>query len=300
MATPQKTHVAKVSKINAKQIELGEVSAKAILVAWHSEIPKFTRVDHNARATVADTFGAQIERVNVRKKVIEHDTLTLARAAREKAKRVFERYTSSWGVDLGILPAAMYDKFISEVNDAIDEMKKARDEFKRVYPTLRNAQKESLGKLFDAKNFPEVDALDDSFYIRITPLPLSLANDFRVQLSSEKAQNDLQKAYENDAREKLARAHAQLYEQVIEVLKHISERLNDSEATLVPFKKAVRLVEEIPKMNILGDASLNDIIAEIDKKILATNVDVYRDNEAARKQAASDADDIIKRMSVYM
>jgi hypothetical protein len=137
------------------------------------------------------------------------------------------------------------------------------------------------------------------FNTDLTPIPQG--SDFRVSLQAEDVET-MKKDLDERLTESLAAAQSDLWQRLATPVKAMVEKLSDSDKifrnTLV--ENLSNIVALIPKLNIAGDTSLNDLAVECEAKLLKHNADTLREMPSVRAQTAKDADAIMAKIQGLM
>src|SRR5690606_11145816 len=107
----------------------------------------------------------------------------------------------------------------------------AVDAFIEAYPRLVEAERENLGKLWRASDYPSADEMRASFRFGLAVEPLPRADDLRLRLSAEHAE-EVRKEVETLTHERLSRAVSNIYDQLTEQVMIAKEKLDDPDARL--------------------------------------------------------------------
>jgi len=168
------------------------------------------------------------------------------------------------------------------------------------YPRLIQNAQVSLGKLYNASDYPDIEDLKSKFDmdIRVMPVP---ADDFRVSIpDSELAQvrADVGAQVESATTKAMGEAWQRLYDRV----KHISDKLHDPKSifrdTLIDNTRDI--CDVLKRLNINDDDNLEQLRAEVEQSFTKLHPESLRNDPHLRTRKSNEASDIMKRMGAYM
>jgi hypothetical protein len=199
-----------------------------------------------------------------------------------------------------LLPSASFEAYTAKMRELREQDRVLQQAFFKVYPQLVIDAKKRLGSLYSPEDYPPTSEIASKFDIRISMTPVPSANDFRVNISAEAAEQiRAELAAENDAR--FQAAMKSCYTRLHEVVTHISGTLHKENPriydTLV--SNARELISCLPALNLSNDPTLEQLRLELDAA-LPMSADILRGSETTRKAVASDVDAIIEKMKHYV
>ncbi len=100
----------------------------------------------------------------------------------------------------------------------------------------------------------------------------------------------------------IARAMNDCWSRLYEVVKHMSEKLNQKESTFRDslVGNIISLVQLLPKLNITHDPELESMRKQIEVKLTQASPDDLRNSRHIRKNVAQDASTILDAMAGYL
>ena len=157
-----------------------------------------------------------------------------------------------------------------------------------------------MGDAFDPNDYPDPYDLKDKFYVKLDIDPVPQGSDFRVDISKQDAEA-VKQQIEERTRSRIQTAAKDVWERLRTVVDHYAKTMANTD---IRFKDAtVRnlhdLVEALPALNILEDPAL-DAFAKDVRQTLNWTPKELRDDPEARKAAATEAVDVLDRMSGFM
>jgi hypothetical protein len=228
------------------------------------------------------------------------------------ARRLHYTYTKPW-FDEGvrILPNVLHEKFASEFRKLKREFDEAADEFCCDYPQFVEERKTALNGMFDASDYPSPDQIRDKFKLDTKTFPVPEADDFRSDVLDADTVEDIRRELAETKDAVLTDAFKHTVEQIIDLVGHMSEKLNGyknangkkskvtgkSERSFF-FPSLVDNVRELadllPAFNLTNDPRLDAITKRIKSELCVEDSVVLRKNETIRKSVAKSADDILR------
>ena len=207
-----------------------------------------------------------------------------------------------------ILPTANFTSYQEGMSTFHAKHQAALDKFVASYPDVIDEARYRLNGLFDPSEFPAIQDIRGKFDWSVSFSPVPDAGDFRVDL-----QQSILDEMERDMQQRLAAnydsAVLDLFERIYIQTSHVAERLEGYTGTREGsfhdslIDNTIELASLLPRLNVTGNAKLNDMARRIDYELCQYKADVLRENDAARldvaahaKSIAQDASDIAKSM----
>jgi hypothetical protein len=283
------------------------LTERAMLVRHIVRRKEFRKFDRQVSEEVARAHGSDPDKSGRYNKVL------IAREYLEKVNRISDRAynhhienTLPWE-DRGsrILPAEHYFKYMEAQRAYRAKFEQAVAEFIAAYPEMIEEAKVRLNGMFNAKDYPPQHELAEAYEINVQVTPIPDAKDFRVDLSvSEKAK--VKKQLEARMNEALKNAIADLWQRLHDSIETLRDRLakyEESEKKMF-FRAWVdnvrSIVELIPALNFTADPDLQNIAGRAEAELLKYEADYLREQDAARAEVATAADDILAAMAGYI
>lgn len=230
-------------------------------------------------------------------------TLKATHAAYTRIRTWFYEHTAPWttntvGAMKGDRLIATVDSinFLSEFAKLKKDAEDAKDEFLAEYDQLVQDVATSLGKLYDPTQYPSKQQVATLFGAEMSLQPLPQTTDFRrlsnVPTSLVEGLSDL---YERNMEAQMNNALSDVQKRLLGELERMDTQLSKvakGEKTRL-FKSMVtnlrHLVGLTKSMNFTDNVEINNIADEIEKHLLAYEVDAYKDNAALARQTAERA-----------
>lgn len=200
-----------------------------------------------------------------------------------------------------ILPAANYQDFAEGIRKFKREFSILVDDFLREYPLLKEDARVLLNGMYRESDYPSVEEMTDKFGVEIEVMPLPDADDFRVAIADLEIEN-IRTEISTRMKREFDAANHDLWMRLRVAVGNMVGRLDDPNGifrdSLVDNLRDI--VELVPKLNVTGDARLNEV-AEVCANTLAVHEpQTLRDNLTVRSQVASQAKEIAQIMDAYM
>jgi len=206
-------------------------------------------------------------------------------------------WSSSDGAKRGerILSTTKAMTFLSELNALKKEYDRAVLALVSVWPQRVAEAMRNLGALADSADYPDASQLPSMFSVSVDLKPIPAISDYRRLSVPAELQDALGERHKVAAQVQVQNAMNDLRDRFIEELQRIERqmskvangektRLYDSLITNMQL-----LVEMAGSMNLTNNPKLQELVARIEKKILARPVSAYKEDTHAATVLASDA-----------
>jgi hypothetical protein len=260
------------------------------------------RLDRDASAKVTSDAGADADAARVNKHLVPKDSLKDIERAATAVREHFYRRTLPWK-DNGdrLLTRLMFRDFIEDHEELVGTFKDAVETFITTsYPQAREKAAFRMGDLFDPNDYPAADSLRRRFYINLDIDGVTEANDFRVSLDAEHA-DEVRESMERAMHERIGRAMRDVWTRLSDVVGHFANKMGSDEifrdATV---RNLEELVEILPGLNVLDDPDLAALADEIKAKLVGYDPKDLRKKPEVRSEAAQQAKEIMERMQGFM
>lgn len=172
------------------------------------------------------------------------------------------------------------------------------DNFFNEYPQLVADAPRNLGSLYKADDYPSIDEVKLKFGFRRAINPLPEAGDFRLDIPAGDLA-EVRAEYESKFNERLATAMKAPWERLHEMLKHMSEKLNDSDEDTKKryhdslLTNPLELCELLTKLNVTNDPKLEEARRQLEAALANETIDDIRNRAEARVDLKAKVDAII-------
>jgi hypothetical protein len=267
-------------------------------------ISQWTARKHDKRATedVAQKYHVSGEAGRYNKVLIAKEELKEIQKIANGARTFHYKNTLPWSDDGNrILTAANYFTYTTEMQKLKTEFQTHVRAFCHNYQTLVTNQMQRLNGLFNPSDYPDPLKIRSKFSVDIVVSPLPDSNDFRVGLQREEITR-IQNEIADREKQLLARAMRDCWSRLYEVVKHMSEKLQDKDATFRDslVGNIINLVGLLPKLNLTNDQQLESMRKDIETKLTQTCPDDLRRSKDIRTKVAQEATELLDQMAGYV
>jgi len=197
--------------------------------------------------------------------------------------------TLPWG-DNGdrILPTANYFQYVTEMGRMKREFETQVIEFIGQYPALKADAVNRLKNMFNEADYPSPGAIQDKFNVRFSFMPVTDAEDLRVNISDDEI-NRIRGEIQGEITGRVQNSITELIVRVKDAVSHMAESLGDQNKI---FRDSLvgnvcSLIEVVPLLNFTNDSHVNDLVNMI--RPLCVNPEDLRNNAEFRKEIAERA-----------
>lgn len=210
-------------------------------------------------------------------------------------------HTLPWNMDgTQLLPTSNYLNFMTMFRKYKAEWEQLVASFIADYPQLKLDAQQTLGPLYNDKDYPSVADMQRRFKMDLNVMPIP-STDFRVAL----AQGEVD-AIKVDMQARLEAAQAgamkEIWQRLYDKVEHYIDRLSNPDTrfhdTLV--ENARELCSILPRLNFTNDPQLTSMCREVENKLTRYNPDVLRADKSLRQTVAADAQAIADKMRAFM
>jgi hypothetical protein len=279
-----------------------KLSDRAILVQLNISTWSANKLDKEISAETNAIKGVQHSAGRYHKSLLP--MCDLLEDIKKKASLVrgkFYENTLPWGVKgIQILPTANYLAFMTDFRKERSEYESLVTRFVPEYPQLVMDAQRFLGSAYKAADYPEAFEIADKFKMDMQVMPVP-NNDFRIDIADE----ELARIHDEvEARVKQAAKGAMMdvWQRLYDKVQHLAEKLNDPSAIFrdTTVSHLVDLCEILPRLNVMDDPNLEAMRQEVESRLANYNPDTLRADTRVRQSVAADANEIAKRMAVFM
>lgn len=196
-----------------------------------------------------------------------------------------------------ILPSKNYFNYIREMNAFKAQFLELVDEFVRQYPSLVEEARHRLGTMFSENDYPAEKFVADKFGFRYSFMPVSDAEDLRVNISTEEVER-IRTEIGAEVNSRVQYAVDDMLNRIREAVGHMAETLSttakakDGSDKDKIFRDSLvgnicALIETIPLLNFSNDPHIDEVINMI--RPLCVDVVLLRTEPEVRKEVAERA-----------
>lgn len=281
---------------------MSKLNNEALLVQLTVRQATMRKRDKKATQDIAISNNAEVSSGNYNKALLPMaESLSNIHKMTTQIRQMYYDNTLPWGIEgTMILPSKNYLSFMEMYRKAKSQWLVLVDKFINDYPRLIRNAEISLGSLYNASDYPDIDDLQSRFDMNITVMPVP-ADDFRVSIpDNELAQvrADVTTQVESATTKAMHEAWQRLYDRV----KHISDKLHDPKSifrdTLIDNTRDI--CDVLKRLNINDDDNLEQLRAEVEQSFTKLHPESLRNDPHLRTRKSNEASDIMKRMGAYM
>ena len=214
--------------------------------------------------------------------------------------------TLPWS-DTGIrlLPTARFMGFNQRMVEEEETFWELVKEFVAIYPSLITAQAMALGDMFKRDDYPDAAEIERRFGFNVNYIPVPTSGDFRVDVGNA-AMQELQEKYDKYTTERVEAAMLDVRTRLKEHLLRMSDRLTmDTSGGEIKTRRfhdslldtGLELCDLVKGLNIVGDYSLEQARASLERALSGVSVDDLRKNVAVRRDVKKEVDTILSSMT---
>jgi len=283
------------------------ISSAAMLVDMSISQWSGIRRDKAASAKVADDNGAKRGMASVTKKLLGDcpelkaisDFVAMVRTG------VHHEMTMPWsnsGV-LRLLPTSKFFDHKKKVSEYQAKFTELVEEFLSAYEWARAEAKAALGSLFNDDEYPSASVLARKFKFVVDYLPVPEAGDWRVDIGNT-ARAELAEHYEQYYAEQTNKLVATLYQQTLDPLVRMSEKLADpadgkgNSRGIQTFRDSlvenvVAMIDRLETYNLTNDPTIRETRFKLQQIMDGITPDALREDTHLRHETKKKVDAVI-------
>ena len=285
------------------------LSERAMLASVNIRQWSGRRLDKRVTDETNRAHGAESDAGRYNKLLIAKPHIAELQKIAGKARNDFYWHTLPW-LDNGgrILPAAGYDGFMRDMNQARLLFESKTREFISGYPAFIEESRIRLNGMFNADDYPAPADIAGRFSFDVAILPFPESADFRVALPDSDA---IRQQIESRTQELVGAAMRESWSRIAEVVGAMAEKLaaykpaaGEQKAENV-FRDSLvanleSLVEILPGINIAADPNMSKIADLMQSHLCGLSAEKLRSDHALRGETARKAEAIGKAISAFM
>lgn len=284
----------------------GNLSTKAMLVDLSIRQWNARKFDKKITQEVARRHGTTVKAGRYNKNLFpfEAPSYEAIGAVAGKARGEHYEQTLSWADDgPRILPAANYFNYMGKSRARRREFELAVAVFLPDYPTVHAKAKSILNSMYNAEDFPSQADMTERFEFSVKVLPLPSGEHFPDALANFLGGdiNAVREDVNSSVQQIIADTVGELWQRLYKAVAHFHEQVKGGvvkDALIVNLRE---LCEILPRLNLTGDARLDEMQRRIMEKLSGYDAeDLKKGKKRNRRQAAAEAEQIVKDLSAYM
>jgi hypothetical protein len=287
-----------VDNINSHQL-----ASQAMLVELHLSAWKAQRLDRRITEEVLTERKAEKDAGRFEKHLIPPKALEPVSKAHTKARTRHYLLTLPWGENgVRILSSAAFFEYTKAMTEERSSCEAEHRAFIARYPDLLAEAPTRLGaQLYNPRDFPRVDLIEQKFRFQLEIMPVPEKDDFRVQLGSA-TEERIRSSIETTIKERYTDAQRELWERLLDTVKHFAITMKEEKKIFrdTTVTKLADLARVAPKLSLTPDPKLDEMCAQILSITNSVDPNVLRENKAMRRDTAQSAMDAVKQIESAM
>lgn len=253
---------------------INTANQNAVLVGTKIRFAELNIKDKTVTGQVATTYQTESSSVGVSKRLFDNATLKPLRAIRSRVAKFVKEKTLPWDDNGGrLLPASNLTEFQVVIGECREALNEQVEKVIQNYQEIITEAKSRLGQMFDETEFPTVEQLREKYGIETNFEPMPKVDGFR--LTGLNGENDkLKKEMTKSLTTKINNAHADIFDRLLSVMRHLSEKLTEPESVFRD-SSVVAVFEEIRNardLNFTNDTNLTDLCDRLEILLVSCNV----------------------------
>lgn len=281
------------------------ISSSAVLVELNISVWPASKVDREVTDMVNTSANAVAGAAQTKKNLFAGTSLRKDIEKFAARVRLYHNlHTMPWA-DKGerLLPTKLFMDYKQAMNQFEQQFAAMCSEFYRKYDTLVAEAPLHLGALYKADDYPSVEEVKEKFGFRLAMKPLPESGDFRLDIPSDDMEA-LRKQYDQQYEEKLAEAMRAPWQRLYDLLKSMSEKLDDEGASEDTKKKryhdsfitnATDLCDLLRKLNITNDPNLEQARRQLETALIGVDIGDIKESSVIRSDVKKRVDDILSK-----
>ena len=288
----------------------GSLADRAIIVNLSISQWSAKKTDKKVNRQVAAENGTDEHIGNYRKSLVAKEAIAKFTELAGAIRAEHYRLSLPWrdGGDR-VLSAKAYFTYSQTMRAKQAEIEQLWAEFCDCYPQFVEDARTKLNGLFNADDYPPVAEIRKKFSFRLEVLPLTVADDFRVNLGDDETAR-IKAQIQADADAQVSRAMSDVWQRMHDVIAAMSTRLklytrNPNGTVDHTFRDTLvtnitDLLDVLPLINLTNDARIASFAREMRDSLTVFTPERLRDDAFARRDTAARADEILAKMSAFM
>lgn len=273
-----------------------KLTEKALLVDLTISQWSARKYDRKATKEVDETHNTK-DAGRFNKILIATDHLKAIQSIVTEARQYHYDNTLPWD-DKGrrLMPSTNYFDFTKKMSEIKSKFEKEVANFAASYPTMIEEARVRLNGLFNDDDYP--NDIEEKFDIRVSFSPIPEKEDIRVDIDEAEVLK-LQDAIGKEINNRFAEAHRNIFQRVVDHLKHMKERLDvkDSVFKNTLFENILPLIDLLPRLNVAGDPNVDTMCNDL--RSLYVDPDNVRNSKRLRAQKAGEVDALLNKFNTF-
>ena len=289
-----------------------------------------TKVDRKATEEIKIAHDACYDAGTFVKNLLPKELVEGPQQVARACRKSHERLTLPWGAGKAgyrLCPTEGFERWAEMINQYKASYVEAVDRLIAQYERAVDQRSRELNGLFNADEYPSVDALRERYVFEREVVPVPTSKNFFAEVVADEA-DAIREALEEKNSTMLTSATDEIFRRLhdrvssladaldgFEIKKVIKSRKRNGRTVQTEIEEPTRrlydsmvdhlrdLVDVLPSLNLTGDARIQSFIDEVEAKLTQFDVDDFKQNtpdaEKVRVDVQKDAADIADRLSGF-
>lgn len=269
-----------MSNLTNTKTALQNIQERAVLVSLTLKKWSPTITDKAVTAEVTTAKSAVSDAGNFRKRRLAKSATAAIDKADSDLRNWFRRETQPWSDGgMRMKAVAQLDEFLAESRKKIEARERAVQDFTNRYLDEIEFWKPQAGDLFSQDDYPELEAVKDSFTASIDVVPVPDGKDFRVTIDRDSA-DKIKAQFESQCARNIADSKKELINRILAPVAKIVASLKADEGKVhgKTISTMASIGEVLEEMNVYGDPAITQL-----------QKDLVEAGEEGKKDKGSDA-----------
>jgi len=280
------------------------ISSSAVLVELNISVWPASKVDRETTDLVNSNASAVRDASQTKKNLFAGTSMRKDIDKFAARVRLYHnQHTLPWA-DKGqrLLPTKLFMEYKQTMDAHEHTFNMMCNNFYAMYPQLVQDASVSLGSLYKASDYPDIEEVKGKFGFRRSVDPIPESGDFRLDVSAEDLA-DLKNHYEQQYSNRIAEAMRAPWERLHTTLTAMSEKLTDKDGDEKKryhdslLTNAQDLCGLLTKLNITNDPKLEEARQELERSILGVSIESIKDSGYEREVLKNKVDAIIGKFN---
>ena len=276
-----------------------DLSSRAVLVSCEVNMYRTSRVDKDVTQRINNEYQTKRKAGSFTKITMAREYVSGYESAAADIKNFHKLMTLPWDPVNIILAIEVHQEYMDGQRQRISTFEDRYCQFCINYSSYVYAEKEALGPMWKAEDYPAVTKVKDLFGVKLNIVPIPSVGDWRVKLS----QDELDYLNDNLTKQITARftsAMTSAWRKLYDPIKNMADRLTE---TKKPHNSIVQNIKDLlpilPKLNINNDPKLDEMVKEIEQRLCSFSGKEIRKSKEVRNTLKDATAEIMKKMAPY-
>jgi len=275
------------------------ISSSAVLVEQNISVWTANKLDRTVTEEVLVAKNAVSKSGQFRKNLMAGTTERKDIADYAAGCRLWHNMNTMPWADKGVrlLPSSLFMDYKVEANKRRDNFNFMTEAFLKNYDNLVGIASNYMGDLFNADDYPTVDAVAECFNYRLVFSPVPEAGDFRLDIPQDDL-TEVMSDYNEQFDRRLQEAMAEPWQRLHKLLANMSNKLDDTGESKKRYHdsfvdNAVDLCDMLKHMNLTNDPKLEQARLELRKAMTGIHIETLKEDSVSRNDLKRDVDKIL-------